>query len=123
MSNVKIVYETDDAKVLKDGVIADNWTAIPKGHCRNCHQKINAYSKKYYQKDGASDYVILRERSARNSYCEECARKLSGKSLIMQLPQIANAFSSWKDGKLMDVRLYADGSVEEQYLFLEHKEG
>ena len=101
-------------------IIANDYSSIPNGHCIECKNKINSYLKKYYEKhyDSCGPWSV--ELSEGTGYCEECASRLSSKATVITgWPHIVKTEQHYRDGEIVDVQLFSDGSTVEDMTVLE----
>ena len=96
-------------------IIADDYTTIPDGNCRKCHQVIKPYLKKYFERhhDNGDCYCI--EFSQELGYCEKCAKEKAAIGYINKcLPELKESYQVYKDGQNVEVKVYEDGSIVEE---------
>ena len=108
------MYDVNMPEVMQDGrIVADDFYAIPAGHCRKCHKKIKPYPEKFYQLDGDSTFLIHREKSQRTSYCKSCAEKIAQRPTVMRLPRVIETY--WQNRGTVEVKKFDNGITEESY--------
>jgi hypothetical protein len=105
-------YKLQDVEVWeesKDTIVAEDFTVIPKNHCRACKNPINAYRKQYLQRVAKNTF---RPYSFDNCYCEQCAIERSKKN---ESNSILDSCVVWRGTAYDGTPLteYSDGTIVE----------
>lgn len=108
-------WEVTNEREDLEHIVAEDFKTIDADCCIHCHEKINHYTTKYYEKgiDEGYEYSFL--KSEETGYCEKCAKELTAYARISQYtPALSYSERTFRDGEELERKVYADGSIVEE---------